>query len=159
MRAAVLGGILVLGGTIAFAQPGAAVQGASSAAIKQVADEYVKAVQAGDAKAVAALYTETATEMPPNEPAVKGRAAIEAYYQKLLTSGPKMSGFTLEHTETQESGDTGYDVGTFSETLTLANGQTVNNTGKYVVIAKRTSGAWKIAYAIYNSDRPAQPPQ
>ena len=30
----------------------------------------------------------------------------------------------------------------------------MNDTGKYTVILKRTGGAWKVAYAIYNSDTP-----
>jgi ketosteroid isomerase-like protein len=63
------------------------------AAIKAVADRYVKASLAGDAKAIAELYTEDAVEMPPNEPAIKGRAAIQQYYEKQFKGG-KMSGFT-----------------------------------------------------------------
>ena len=35
--------------------------------IRAVADAYVKASLAGDAKAIAALYTEDAVEMPPIE--------------------------------------------------------------------------------------------
>ena len=51
--------------------------GSAAAAIREVADAYVKATTSGDAKAVAALYTEDAVEMPPNLPPVKGRAAIQ----------------------------------------------------------------------------------
>jgi hypothetical protein len=29
----------------------------------------------------------------------------------------------------------------------------MKETGKYVVVLKRTGGAWKVAYAIYNSDQ------
>ena len=60
------------------AQP---ARGATDPAIAAVADHYVKATLAGDAKAVAALYTEDAVEMPPNLPAVKGRAAIQQLYE------------------------------------------------------------------------------
>jgi hypothetical protein len=67
------------------------------AAIKQVADAYVKATLAGDAKAIAALYTEDAVEMPPNVPSVKGRAAIEQYYMKLFSGGTKVGQFALTH--------------------------------------------------------------
>ena len=34
----------------------------------------------------------------------------------------------------------------------------MKDTGKYVVILKRTGGSWKVAYAIYNSDLPPPPP-
>lgn len=157
-RTVIVGGILVVCGAVWFAQTGTAAQSGSSAAVKQIADDYVKAVRAGDAKAVAALYTETATEMPPNQPAVKGRVAIEQYYQKDFTSPTKLTNFSLAHIETQEAGDTAYDVGTYQQSITPAGGQPITDTGKYVVIAKRTAGAWRIAYVIYNSDRPSRPP-
>ena len=80
------------------------------AAIKQVADAYVKATLAGDAKAIAALYTEDAVEMPPNLPSVKGRAAIEQYYMKLFSGDTKVGQFAITHLESRAVGDTGYDV-------------------------------------------------
>ena len=58
--------------------------GLAAAAIREVADAYVKATTSGDAKAVAALYTEDAVEMPPNLPPVKGRAAIQQYLRQGL---------------------------------------------------------------------------
>jgi uncharacterized protein (TIGR02246 family) len=128
------------------------------AAIRAIADDYVKASLAGDAKAIAALYTEDAVEMPPNAPAVKGRVAIEQYYAKVLKSA-KLSVFTLNHLETRAVGDTGYDVGTYQQTVTPTGGAAMDDTGKYAVILKRSGGAWRVAYAIYNSDRPAPPPR
>ena len=126
----------------------------SEAAVKQVADAYVKGVLAGDAKAIAALYTVDAVEMPPNEPSVKGRAAIEQYYTKLFSGPTKVGQFTLTHLEARAVGDTGYDVGTYQQSMNPP-GQTTatTDTGKFVVILKRSQGAWKVAYAIYNSDQ------
>ena len=126
----------------------------ADAAIRAVADQYVKASLAGDAKAIAALYTEDAVEMPPNAPAVKGRAAIQQHYEKELKSG-KVSRFTLKHLETRSAGDIGYDVGTYDQSMTPAGGAEMADTGKFVVVLKRTGGDWRVAYAIYNSDRPA----
>jgi uncharacterized protein (TIGR02246 family) len=125
-----------------------------NAAIKQVADAYVKATLAGDAKAIAALYTEDAVEMPPNEPSVKGRAAIEQYYTKLFSGGMKIGQFTVTHLESRAIGDSGYDVGSYQQSMNPP-GQTTatTDTGKYVVILRRSQGAWKVAYAIYNSDQ------
>jgi len=34
----------------------------------------------------------------------------------------------------------------------------VDDTGKYIVMLKRTGGDWKIAYAIHASDRPSTMP-
>ena len=127
--------------------------GSVDTAIRAVADMYVKATMAGDAKAVAALYTEDAMEMPPNQPPVKGRAAIQQYYEKQFAAA-KMANFSLNHLESHAVGDRGYDVGTYRQNVTPTGGAGINDTGKYVVILKRSAGSWKVAYAIYSSDRP-----
>jgi uncharacterized protein (TIGR02246 family) len=122
------------------------------AAIRAVADAYVNATLAADAKAIADLYTDDAIEMPPNLPLVKGRAAIQQYYEKQFAAG-KIARFSLTHLETRAIGDTGYDVGTYQQNITPATGAAIDDSGKFTVILKRTGGRWKVAYAIYNSDR------
>jgi uncharacterized protein (TIGR02246 family) len=144
-------------GTVALARTGTEPRTQSSpstdAAIKQVADAYVKATLAGDAKGIAALYTDDAVEMPPNQPMIKGKPAIEQYYQQQLAGGVKFTSFSLNHIESRAMGDTGYDVGTYDQSLTPPGGQATTDTGKYAVILKRVGGAWKVAYAIYSSDK------
>lgn len=149
---------IVLCGTVALAQTPAAQPGGGEAAVRQVSDNFVKAMNAGDAKAVAIMYGEDGIEMPPNQPMVKGRTAIEAYYQKMFTGPMKMTSFTLDHIDTRTSGDLAYDLGTYRVSLAPSDGAAINETGKYVVIAKQTAGDWKIAYVIYNSDQPPAPP-
>jgi len=125
----------------------------SDAAIRAVADQYAKASLAGDAKAVVALYTDDAIEMPPNRPMIKGRAAVLKYYEEQFAAA-KINTLTFQHLDSHSSGDTGYDVGTYSQTLTPTKAAAMNDTGKYTVVLKRVGGAWKVAYAIYNSDLP-----
>jgi uncharacterized protein (TIGR02246 family) len=161
MRISALVGIIVLSAAMAAAQTATApaktpaTQAASGgAAVKQVADSYVQAVLAGDPKAVVALYAEDAVEMPPNQPLLKGRAAIQSYYEKVFGSGRKVMNFTLDHIESHTSGDTAFDAGTYKQSMQGETGTATatSDTGKYVVILKRAGSAWKIAYAIYNSD-------
>ena len=134
----------------AYQSPRAQSTGAA-AEIAKVSDAYVKASQAADAKAIAALYTEDAVEMPPNQPMVKGRAAIEQYYTKQFGGTVKVQSFALTRIDSNAAGDIGYEVGTYRQTIT--DGQhPMNDTGKYMVVVKRIGGAWKVAYAIYNSD-------
>ena len=132
-------------------------RGGNDPAINAVADQYVKATLAGDAKAIAALYTEDGIEMPPNEPAVKGRAAIQQFYERNF-KGAKIGEFSLTHLESRSSGDTAYDAGMYRQTVTPAGAPAMKDAGKYVVILKRVAGSWKVAYAIYNSDLPPPPP-
>ena len=157
-----IGFLVVAAAAVAGQSPATAGQGKgrgdSGEAIKAVADAYVKAALAGDAKAIAALYTEDAIEMPPNAPMVKGRAAILQYYQKELGGGTTMNSFTLVHLESQATGDRAYDVGTYQQSVTPKGATSaVTDSGKYTVILKRVGGDWQVAYAIYNSDQPPQP--
>jgi uncharacterized protein (TIGR02246 family) len=155
MRTAVIFGVALVSSLAFDARPQAGRQAAASdPAIRQIADNYVKATLAGDAKAVAALYADDAIEMPPNMPPIKSRAAIEGFYTKIL-SGTKMGSFTLTHIESRASGDTGYDVGTYQQSMTPSGATApMKETGKYVVVLKRSGKEWKVAYAIYNSDQP-----
>jgi uncharacterized protein (TIGR02246 family) len=124
-------------------------------AIKKIGDAYTKASLARDAKTIAALYAEDAIEMPPNQPMVKGRAAILAYYEQAFGGGMNVNSFTLSHIDTHAAADRGYDVGSYTQSVT-PKGATgpVTDHGKYTVIVKRVGSAWQIAYAIYNSDQP-----
>ncbi len=172
MRTATVLGITLLAAATAVAQQAgqaqggaqagggkpAAAAGSGNAAIKQVADAYVKAVLAGDAKAVAALYTEDAVEMPPNQPIIKGRAAIQQYYEKVFGSGVKIMNFSLEHLDSRASADMAWDAGAYKQSMQGETGTAspASDTGKYVVLLRRAGGAWKVSYAIYNSDQPAR---
>ena len=147
--AGVVAGSFVVSGRAETQAPAAG----GDAAIRAVADQYVKATLAGDAKAIAALYTDDAVEMPPNAPLIKGKAAVEQYYVQQFAAG-KISKFSLTHLETRATGDSGYDIGTFTQTIGPAKGAPMNDSGKYVVILKRVGGAWKVSNAIYNSDNP-----
>jgi uncharacterized protein (TIGR02246 family) len=157
MTGVVAAAVLLVSTVAALGGQGAG-KGSQSEAIRAVADAYVKASLAGDAKAIAALYADDAVEMPPNEPMVKGRTAIEQFYQKLFGSGTKMATFSITHLESTAVGDSGYDVGTYQQSV-APKGATapVKDSGKYTVILKRSAGAWKVAYAIYNSDLPPPP--
>ncbi|MDQ6893776.1 MAG: nuclear transport factor 2 family protein [Acidobacteriota bacterium] len=131
---------------------------ANDPAIMALADTYVAAVLKGDPAGLADLYTEDAMEGPPNAASIKGRAAINEYYKKQF-AGAKVSSFTLNHVETRAAGDVGYDVGTYRQTLTPTGATApVNDSGKYIVVAKKGGGKWRVAYVVYNSDNPAPAP-
>jgi uncharacterized protein (TIGR02246 family) len=129
--------------------------GDAKAGVAKVRENYMKAVNAGDAKGVAMLYTPDGVEMPPNQPMVKGRAALEAYHQKLAAMMDAK--LTITGMDTSVHGDTAIDVGTYSQTLTPKGGKPIQDTGKYVVILRQSGGSWWAAYAIYNSDLPPNP--
>jgi uncharacterized protein (TIGR02246 family) len=146
--------VFTLAATGLAAQP-PSKSGGDVEAIKKVADTYVKASLARDAKAVAALYAEDAIEMPPNAPIVKGRAAILAYYENEFGGAMNVNSFNLTHIDAHVAADRGYLVGTYTQSVTPKGATNpVSGSGKYTVILKRVGGAWLVAYAIYNSDQP-----
>ena len=131
--------------------------GAPDPGLSRVADAYAAAMRAGDAAAAAALYGDEAVEMPPGKPPIRGRAAIEAYYRGLFETC-RFTEFELNHWELRADGDVGYAAGNSRQTLQPGTGAPTSDSGKYLVVLKRTGGAWKVAYAIYNSDRVGQAP-
>lgn len=119
------------------------------------ANEFAAAVKAKDAAKVASLYTEDAVLMPPNEPMVKGRQTIQAFMQRQFDGG--IQEVTFSHLESATSGATGYAAGTYVLSFKSKDGQPGTDNGKYLEIWKRIGGEWKIAYDIFNSDKPPMP--
>jgi len=122
------------------------------------ADKYLNAVLAGDASSVAAMFREDAVLMPAECPLLRGRSAIEQYYRDWFSSPAKVTAFTFTHLESPVLGDTAFDVGTYRQSLVLGPARTVNLSGKYTVILKRTGGEWMIAYLIFNEDSASKIP-
>jgi uncharacterized protein (TIGR02246 family) len=125
-------------------------QGKTEPALNKITADFAAAYNAKDAAKVAGMYAQDAVVMPPNEPMVKGRAAIEARLQQEMKEGLKLQ---LTPTESAIAGSQAYETGTV--TVTLSGGQTLKE--KYLVVYKRVGSDWKIAFDIWNSDAPATP--
>ncbi len=135
------------------ALPGVAAQaGQLNPSLVKTAEKYRQAVLAGDATAAAATYREDAVEMPTGRPLLKGRAAIEQYYRELFQGPVKIASFTFSYLETVTSEDTGYVAGRYQQKLSGGPAGPIEDSGKFVVIVKRTGVTWRSAYVIYNSD-------
>jgi uncharacterized protein (TIGR02246 family) len=140
---------------IALAAAGMSAQQKDDPGIAKVRSAYQTAAGTQDGAALAKLFAADGVEMPPNAPAAKGRAAIEAFH-KAFGQQWMMHGITITPTETRVTGDTAYDVGTYKQTLMAQKGGgMVEDKGKYVVLLKKDgSGNWLLTHAIYNSDNP-----
>lgn len=159
MRKTMTAAAVLLSGSVLAGAPlrGGMVPLAGDAdSLQRVAEAYAAAMLAGDAAAAATLYQDDAMEMPPGKPPVRGRAAIETYYRELF-SGCRFTEFNLKNERAQASGEVGYVVGVSRVSLTPAGGPPVHESGKYVVVLKRSRGSWKVAYAIHNADRTRGP--
>lgn len=131
----------------------ASLSDADIAAIEEVSESFGAALNADDWGGVAALYTEDAVLMPPNGPAIQGRAAIEAFFAAF----PPTSGFALNPVQIDGRGDLAFVRGTFSMMIEMEGMPAVQETGKYIEIRrKQEDGSWLLAVDIFNSDTPLE---
>lgn len=124
-------------------------------AVDQLRSAWEAAYTAGDAAALAGLYTQDAVAMYNEEPSVNGRAAIQAYYEAMFAEVTIDGGLTSEVMDVD--GDLAFDSGTFSATITpKAGGDPTQRMVRYVVIVRRdTDGSWRLARTISNLQEPA----
>jgi len=101
---------------------------------------------------VESAYDEDAIVMPPNGPAVHGRAALLAF----LEAFPPFSDHRQESLEMDGSGDFAYLRDVYSVALLPPGIPPFQETGKVITIWRRqVDGSWKVYREIWNSDSPA----
>jgi uncharacterized protein (TIGR02246 family) len=124
------------------------------AAIDALRDSWADAYNAGNAEALATLYTADAIGMYNQTATLEGPAAIGDHYAAQLAGMTPST--TLTPAETQVAGDWGFDRGTFQGTMApTAGGDPTNVHGRYIVILQRTTDGWRIARSIDNSAVPS----
>ncbi len=148
----------VVGLSAALAVAGSAAAAGSTVQeqlIRELEAKWVAAVAAKDIAAIARIYTADGMFLAPNAPLVEGREAIAEAWAGLL--GLPGISLTFEPTriEVSESADLASDVGTYALAFDSDGGR-IEDQGKYVVVWKKVSGAWKVLADIFNSNLPAQ---
>jgi len=107
------------------------------------------AFNAGNADAVAALYTKEALRMPYQAPAIQGRAAIQGNIK--MTHDAGVTKIALGVLGAESRGSLAWGHGTY--VLMDANGATVQQ-GKWMNVSKKVGGEWRIHSDIWNTDAP-----
>lgn len=126
---------------------------ADVAAIRAVDQEWLKAFKAADGEALARLYDEHAVLMPPNVPAVTGRAAIRDFLVK-EAQGAAKAGMVFSFGEKKDggaSGNLGWSSGSYA--VRDKDGKTVE-TGKFLSVNKKVNGKWLYWRDTWNADSP-----
>ncbi|MBV9169152.1 MAG: DUF4440 domain-containing protein [Chloroflexi bacterium] len=107
----------------------------------------------GNMEALADAYTEDATVMPPDAAPIRGRAAIQQFWQSVRDSG--VQAVSLNTVSVDAEANMAAEIGTADLAVQTPGGETSSVPVKYVVIWKRQPGqAWQLAVDIWNS-RPA----
>lgn len=147
--AALLAGCAVL----LIASPGFAQSVAKEieAANARFEQEFAK----GDASALARMYTETATVLPPESDLVTGRDAIQTFWQGAIQSGVK--NLSVKTIQVEELGTAAAkEIGRFSLDAPGPQNQMMKVEGKYVVVWRKVGADWKLDADIWNTNAPAK---
>lgn len=113
--------------------------------IERTVARYVRASNAGDAEGLAALYADDAILLPPEDTLVRGRRAIEAFWEKGMETG-----LSLETVRLDVHGDAAFLVGRYELAETAdapADG------GKCAMsLVRQQDGSWQVTTDIWNGD-------
>ena len=129
----------------AFAQAGG---GNPRAPVEKEAQAWQNAYNAGDAAAVAALYTTDAKLMVPGRESGADASAIQKLIAAEIAQGFKLA---LTTEDVVSSGDYAIETGTW--VATSAGGKHLDH-GPYVTVYQKAGGSWKISRDIWNSSMP-----
>lgn len=117
--------------------------------IKANGDQVAAAFNSNNAAAVAALYTDDAILMFPNQAAIEGRQSTQARLEDLF----KQNTTTITHHPlgTEGAGDWANERGNSTETITLKSGKPIAESVRCLVTLKRQpDGSWKVCRDMSN---------
>ena len=147
--------MLLASGLSACANAPAAFTDADRNEIRAVVDSFTTAVTNNDFATAASYYTENGVIIPPNSPAVEGRAGI----QKGLAGFGHINTFSQPVVEVDGVGDLAYARINYDATFTPGGMTTpVTDKGKaLIVLRKQADGKWRTIRGMHSSDLPAGP--
>jgi uncharacterized protein (TIGR02246 family) len=119
----------------------------ADAAIRAGSQAWAAAWNAGDAKALAALYTEDAIVMAPGGEPAQGRTAIMEAFQAAIEEAAGAQNKTMTK-EVMAMGDWAIELGGF--VTDAASGSHLDH-GPFVAVWKKVDGKWLIHRDIWNS--------
>lgn len=133
--------------------PVEAEAGAEEEAIERITREWAAAYVAGDASRAASFLTEGATFVPPNAPAISGRAAIEEWSRGLLDQGT-FDAIAVRVDDVRIAGDWALSLGSWAVDFSSGGATSADTTRNAVLWERQADGSWKAAHDIWNSALP-----
>ena len=123
------------------------------AAIKKLYEQVVAAVNANDAGALVALFTDDAMLLPPNRTVIVGKEAVGDFFRRILDRNTvEVGSANLE--EVFVSGGWAFARDTAVDIFTpKGGGEARQNNIKHVYLLQRQSdGSWRLARMMWNSN-------
>jgi ketosteroid isomerase-like protein len=127
------------------------------AAINRFNEQYLRAINAGDAALLSRLTGADHIMIAPNRPIIEGKAANDAANRGAFARFKIQEAW--QPVETVVRDDLAYQRGTFTVTATPRDGGEPREThGNFLRIYRRQSdGSWQITRDMFSSDRAAAP--
>jgi ketosteroid isomerase-like protein len=110
---------------------------------------FVAAAASGDARTMASVYAEDAELLPPNAEPLRGRDAIERFWQGGIEMG--ILSLELDSHRLESAGGLAYEVGTYALRIRTNGGASATEIGKCILIHRRLpDNSWRRAIEIFN---------
>ncbi len=124
------------------------------AAIKDLANQYGEALNAGDLDLWISLWADNGIQMPPNAPAVIGKEQLRANNESMFTEF--ILKMVVTNKEARVDGDLAFIRGTYTLSLTpKTGGEIIMIDGKYLdILERQADGSWKFTRDCYNDNAP-----
>ena len=117
--------------------------------IEAVNRDYCAAYNPGDIDALLHFLTDDAMTLSPDQAPVCGRTAHRDYFDAALRREPQRQ-LTLTTIRSEHIGDVLYDAGTWTNTVTAADGSQQSARGYYLGVYRREQGSWKVLATTFN---------
>jgi uncharacterized protein (TIGR02246 family) len=125
---------------------------ANKKAIKEVLQNYAKALNSGNAKYAASLYSEDCVLMPPDGPTILGKEKVAESYKELFKSVSIELSFQID--EVVIRNDLGYARTTSKGSIKLLkDNKTIPEGNRELFIFKKEKGSWKISRYLFNLNK------
>ena len=109
--------------------------------------QFVDGAGRGDLDAMGGVYTEDARILPPGQPMIQGRTAIQGFWGA-AAEALGVTGVDLSTVELEVQGDVAEEIGEYA----IHGADGVLDNGKYIVVWKRTDDGWRWHWDIWNSN-------
>jgi uncharacterized protein (TIGR02246 family) len=119
--------------------------------IEKAKQQYLEALNEGDAAMLARMSTERAILLPPNAEMIEGREAIEKYWRSVFAAG--LRDVSVRTVQVDEyGGDAAREIGRIR--LNAPAPRDVLE-GKYVIVWRKKGENWLLDSVIWNFTQPA----
>ena len=138
-----LAGLLILAAGQLPAQDSAGHR-AQTQTVREIEASWNQDFQQRDLEAMVAHYADDATMIAPGYSAFRGRDAIRAGLEQMLTDAAFSLRFRTSRVEVSRAGDVAWTEGSYTVTMTDPNTkQPVTSSGSYVTVYRSEAGGWR----------------